>query len=268
MKNGLIDTYAINIAVLATCKDVFVYFSTLWSKLYSMTKKPTILLKYLTVFSAFGGVALSLIYARQDGYSHWSRRLLYFTAQSNIWIGITFLLLLLLPLKKKNAELWKARLYLLKYIFTVCITMTGFIFCCLLAPFADEAYRPWSLCNLLTHVFTPILVIADLFLDEYPIVIDNKRIFLSLVPFLLYSFTASLLGFAHTDFGRGVPYPYFFFNYTSPAGVFGFSNVYPFYVGSFYWLFLFGWIILGIAYLYAHWLNKSLCKEKKKRRSA
>ena len=221
-----------------------------------MTKKLTILLKYLTVFSAFGGVALSLIYARQDGYSHWSRRLLYFTAQSNIWIGVTFLLILLPPLKKKNAEQWTARLYLLKYIFTVCITMTGLIFCCLLAPFSDDGYHPWRIYNLLTHVFSPAFAITDLFLDERRVAIGKKGILLSLTPFLAYSFIASVLGFVQTDFGRGVPYPYFFFNYTSPAGVFGFSNVHPFYVGSFYWLILFGGITLGIAYLYALRLNK------------
>jgi hypothetical protein len=193
--------------------------------------------------------------------------LLYFTAQSNIWIGVTFLSLLLLPFKKKNTELWKARLYLFKYIFTVCITITGLIFCCLLAPFADAEYQPWGIGNLLTHVFTPAFAIADLFLDEYPLTVNKKGVFLPLVPFLLYSFTASLLGFAHTDFGRGVPYPYFFFNYTSPAGVFGFSNVYPFYVGSFYWLLLFACMIIGVAHLYAHWLNKSTLQEKKKRRA-
>ena len=219
------------------------------------TKIPP-LLKSLIVLSSLGGVVLSLIFARQDGYSHWSKRLLYFTAQSNMWIGVTFLLILLSPFKKKNAERWTARLYFLKYIFTVCITMTGLIFCCLLAPFADENYHPWKAYNLLTHVFTPAFAITDLFLDERRVAIGKKGILLSLTPFLAYSFIASVLGFVQTDFGRGVPYPYFFFNYTSPAGVFGFSNVHPFYVGSFYWLILFGGITLGIAYLYALRLNK------------
>lgn len=221
-----------------------------------MIKKLSLPLKYLTILSSLGGVTLSLLFAREDGYSHWSRRLLYFTAQSNIWIGITFLLLLLLPLKKKNAEQWKARLYLLKYIFTVCITMTGLVFCCLLAPFAENEYQPWRICNLLTHVFTPAFAIADLFLDEYPINIAQKQIFLCLAPFLFYAITTSILGFAHTDFGRGVTYPYFFFHYTSPAGVLGFSNVHPFYVGSFYWFLLFCGIILGIALTYAGFIRK------------
>ena len=241
---------------LAYAQGRFCLFSCGFVKTIFMTKKLTLPLKYLTVFSSLGGVALSLIFAKQDGYSHWSKRLLYFTAQSNIWIGVTFLLIILSPLKKKNTERWSARLYLLKYIFTVCITMTGLIFCCLLAPFADENYHPWKIYNLLTHVFTPAFAIADLFLDGRGIAIDKKGVLLALSPFLGYSFIASVLGFTQTDFGRGVPYPYFFFNYTSPAGVFGFSNAHPFYVGSFYWLVLFGAITIGIAYLYATWLNK------------
>ena len=232
------------------------YFLLRLLKLRGMKRVLSLSLKILTVLSSLGGVLLSLFFARRDGYSHWSRRLLYFTAQSNIWIGVTFLLLLLLPLKKKNAELWKARLYLFKYIFTVSITITGLVFCCLLAPFADGNYRPWGFCNLLTHVFTPIFAIADLFLDEYPLILGGKQVFFSLVPFLFYFFTASILGFAHTDFGRGVTYPYFFLNYTSPAGVFGFSHVYPFYVGSFYWFALLGVLVVGIALLYARLLNK------------
>ena len=170
----------------------------------------SMLLKYLTVCASLGGVLLSLMNARQDGYSHWGKRLLYFTAQSNIWLGFTFLFILLLPLKKKNAELWKERLYLLKYIFTVSITITGIVFCALLAPFSDDSYHPWEICNLLTHVFSPLFAIIDFFLDPYHIPLYKKQIFLTLLPPLAYFSLASILGAVHTDFGRGVSYPYFF----------------------------------------------------------
>ncbi len=223
-----------------------------------MTKreKLSICFKYLTIAASLGGVLLSLIYARQDGYSHWGRRLLYFTAQSNIWLGVTFIGVLLLPLKKKNAEIWKNRLYLLKYIFTVSITITGLVFCALLAPFADDSYRPWGLCNLFTHVFSPLFAIADFFLDPYQTKIGRKQIFLTLIPPLVYFSLASVLSLTHTDFGRGVSYPYFFLNFTSPAGVFGFSHVRPFFIGSFYWIFLFALVMLFFAYLYARLGNK------------
>ena len=218
-----------------------------------MTKqaKLSILLKYLTVAASLGGVILSLIFAKADGYSHWSRRLLYFTAQSNIWLGITFLLILLLPLKSSNTQVWKKRLYVMKYIFTVSITITGVIYCALLAPFADESYRPWVLCNLLTHVFSPLFAVTDFFVDPYRIPLGKKEIRLTALPPILYFSLASILSVTHTDFGRGVNYPYFFLNFTSPAGIFGFSQVYPFFIGSFYWFALFSLLLLLVAYLYA-----------------
>ena len=241
------------------------YFLLSLSKLIDM-KRTTLstLFKYFTVGASLGGVLLSLIYARQDGYSHWARRLLYFTAQSNIWLGLTFIASLLLPLKKKNAEAWKARLYLLKYIFTACITITGIVYCAILAPFADDNYRPWVLCNLLTHVFSPLFAIADFFIDPYRIHLTKKQIFLTLIPPLIYFSLASVLSVAHTDFGRGVNYPYFFLNFSSPAGIFGFSRTFPFFIGSFYWITIFSLILLFIAYLYALLANKMI-KPRKKR---
>lgn len=224
-------------------------------------KRSLPLLKFLVVLSSMGGVLLSLIYAQQDGYTHWGKRLLYFTAQSNIWIGITFLLLLF-PIKKKNAHLRLDGLYLLKYIFTVSITMTGIIFCGLLAPFAGADYTPWRLCNVLTHVVTPILAIADLFLDGRAIPLDGRRIYLTLLPFVFYLLLASVLGVVGVDFGRGEPYPYFFLNHNSPAGIFGFSSVHPFYLGSFYWSVLFSGMVLGIAFVY-----KTILLRKKKRQT-
>ena len=218
-----------------------------------MTKrtKLSILFKYLTIAASLGGVLLSLIYAKQDGYSHWGRRLLYFTAQSNIWLGVTFIAILAFSLKRNGSAVWKNRLYLLKYIFTVSITITGLVYCALLAPFADDSYRPWVLCNLLTHVFSPLFAISDFFIDPYRIPLGKKEIYLTLLPPLVYFSFASILSVAHTDFGRGVSYPYFFLNFTSPAGVFGFSHVYPFFIGSFYWFTLFSLVLLCVSYLYA-----------------
>ena len=218
-----------------------------------MIKNRALTLKICIICSSLGGVLLSLFFARADGYSHWEKRLFYFTAQSNIWLGTTLFLILLLPFKKKNAEKQKFRLYLLRYIFTVSITITGIVFCFLLAPFSDKSYRPWTFCNLLTHVFAPLFAIADFFIDEYRIDLRGKRIFLPLLPPLLYFAFASILGIHSFDFGRGNNYPYFFLHHTSPAGIFGFSHTYPFYMGSFYWIFLFSLAILAISYLYAKW---------------
>ena len=70
--------------------------------------------------------------------------------------------------------------------------------------------------------------------------------------FFYFLFTG-VLEFFGVDFGRGVAYPYFFFNFRSPVGLFGVSPTgpYPFYLGAFYWLILFMLIVLGFGFLYA-----------------
>jgi hypothetical protein len=78
-------------------------------KIY-LKNRLSITLKILTVISSLGGLIISLTTATFDGYSHWTRRLAYFTAQSNIWIGITFLAVLFA--KNSNAKI-KNALYLM-----------------------------------------------------------------------------------------------------------------------------------------------------------
>ena len=214
-------------------------------------KTPVYGLKILVVLTSLGGVILSLITAKQDGYSHWGRRLLYFTAQSNIWLGLTFLGILLLPLKRKNADVWESRLYLLKFIFTVSITVTGVVFCALLAPFSDDGYRPWAFPNVLTHVFSPAFAILDFFLDKTRLQVGKRQMLYCLLPPLLYCAFASILGAFEVDFGRGESYPYFFLNFRSPAGLFGFSDQRPFFMGEFYWLAIFCFFIITLALVYA-----------------
>ena len=212
-------------------------------------------LKILTIVTSLGGVVLSLFTAKEAGYSHWGRRLLYFTAQSNIWLGVTMLLLLCFS-RKRNSEKVMEFLYGLKYIFTVSITLTGLVFCGLLAPFSPEDYTPWTFVNLLTHVFSPVFSVVDFFMDTKQTYITKRQTALCLVPPLSYCMLASMLGGFGVDFGRGVSYPYFFLNYRSPAGIFGFSSQGPFFVGEFYWLMIFGLAVYGIGALYAHIRNR------------
>jgi hypothetical protein len=214
------------------------------------------ILKICTVLSAFFGVGLSMYFAVLDGYSHWSKRLLYFTAQSNLWVGFTFLALLYFQTCPNLKQSTLRTAYLLKYLFTVSISVTGIFYCGFLGPFADPSYRPWSFSSILTHVCTPTFAIADFFADDYKIELGKREIFLSALPPLFYVLLSALLFFMNTDFGRGVNYPYFFMNYRSPVGLFGFSKTLPFFMGAFYWLFLLCALVLGIATLYAKWNQK------------
>ena len=214
-----------------------------------MRKKVSVILKILLCVSSLGGVSLSLIYASTDGFFHWTRRVMYFTAQSNIWLGLTTLIILLSPLFNTK-EKWTKRFYLLRYVFTVSISMTGLVFCLLLAPFADSSYHVWSVNNIMTHVTSPLLAVSDYFIDERRTRLSKKQVFLSVVPPILYFSFVSVLYFLQFDFGRGETYPYFFINYRSPAGVFGFSSEMPFIIGSFYWFALFSLVVIGLGFFY------------------
>ena len=210
-------------------------------------------LKFVTAGAAFVGVIWSFFNASADGYSHWSKRLLYFTSQSNLWIALTFIAILVaMKLKRLSADTRvKNFLYILKYVFTVSITLTGFIFCAVLAPGSANAnYNAWTAASILTHVAVPILSVVDFFVDTYRVTLLKRHSLIALAPPFLYSVFASILCVMKVDFGRGEPFPYFFFNYYSPAGIFGTSDVMPYRIGSFYWIAFMLFLILGVAALY------------------
>lgn len=209
-------------------------------------------IKWITIFFAFGGTILGLFTAKLDGYSHWTKRLLYFTTQSNVWVGIIFLsvvILNLLNVKPDNSI--KETFYYCKYIFTVSIAMTGVVFCCFLGPFADSSYRPWSFYSIIVHAITPFLAVIDFYVDEYEINFSRQHVLATLiVPLIYYSLAIFLCAF-NLDFGRGDPFPYFFLDLNSNVGIFGFTKT-PFpNMGTFWWILFFSIIMLIIAYTLA-----------------
>ena len=226
-----------------------------------MRKGLSLSLKVSVVIISLVGVVWSFFNATEDGYSHWAKRLLYFTSESNIWIAIVFAALIFVQIyeKKRNPSNMKDVLYLIRYIFTISITLTGLIFCVVLAPGADNAdYNAWTMASVMTHVIVPILSIADFFVDDYRITLKRRHIFYTAIPPLAYLIFSSILGLSGVDFGRGDNFPYFFLNFNSPAGLFGTSDVMPYRIGSFYWIVFMLGIILGFGALY-----KKLYKSKK-----
>ena len=224
-----------------------------------MAKKISLIIKILIILFSSLGLTLSLIFSAEDGYSHPTKRLFYFTGLSNIWIAVCVILILLLPLGKRFADSPKTKdfLYILKYVFTVSITLTGIIFCAVLAPGAKNGgYNAWTLSSIITHIIVPILSVIDFFLDGYRIRLKKIHIIYTTIPPLLYLIFASLLGAFGFDFGRGDTFPYFFLNYNSPAGFFGFSNEMPYMIGSFYWILFVLGVILGIGAFYRKLYNK------------
>ncbi len=222
-----------------------------------MRKNISIILKVNIIIWTLLGECICLISASYDGYGHWSKRLLYFTNLSNIWLFLATLLILL-PIKNK----YRRTLYINRYIFTVAITLTAIIFCCVLAPYADASYHAWSTSGVITHVVVPVVAVADFFVDKEKVFISKKEILACLIPGLIYTFLCTMLFFFNFDFGRGDNFPYFFFNYFSPAGLFGFSRVFPYVMGSFYWLTLIILTIILVALLYAKINNFALARIK------
>lgn len=215
--------------------------------------KKAVFLKFTTCIFAFYGVFLSLLTAQKEGYSPPFSRLLYFTAQSNLLLGGCKFAEGVLLLRKKSIGLG---LFTLSFISVVAITLTGVTFCFFLAPFSPENYAPWTACNLFTHVFTPLLGAVDFFINSPFLRLSTKAVFLCLLPQAVYGVAVSLLALRGVNFGRGEPYPYFFFHYRSPAGVWGFSRVSPFYVGSGYFLLALGVFTLAVALCFRALHNK------------
>ena len=210
-------------------------------------------LKVLIFLFVFVGQTLAIFSSRYDGYSSWSARLLYYTNQSNVWLGLTALLFIIFETIERftGRRIDKEWLYVFKFVFTVSITMTGLVYCCLLAPFADDSYHVWSAFGVTTHVIVPVLAIADYFIDDYMFTLKKSQFIVGILPSIIYFAITSVLCLLRFDFGRGDAFPYFFMNFYSPIGVFGFKWGNPPLVGSMYWFILFTLVVLLISYAYA-----------------
>jgi hypothetical protein len=171
-------------------------------------------LKFVIFFASIIGVILSVIMTSK--YQSGLKSLMYFTVQSNLWIGFTslwILVLMILEEVSRNKFIRKYH-YALKYIFTVSISLTGLVFCAFLAPNANN-YNPWALNSILTHVVVPVISIIDFFVDDYKFKLKNKDILYTLLP-PLYYFLFSLMCFIFDfKFSDGNNYPYFFLNFNS-----------------------------------------------------
>lgn len=215
-------------------------------------------LKILIALFVIAGLILNFVYAKEDGYSSASARLLYFTNQSNIWIGAMALLFVSLEIferRKGKSVSWRW-LYPMKLAFVVSITLTGVVFCALLAPHAGEDYRAWTVGSVFVHAVVPALSIIDFLFDTSSFRYEKKHNFFSLIPPFYYFLFSLVLYLCNVDFGRGDPFPYFFLNFGSPAGIFGFSDVFPYKMGSFYWVVLLSLFVFSVSLLYSFLYNK------------
>ncbi len=213
-------------------------------RLNTRQKRLSSFLKLIVIVSALLGTLLSA-YAGRHSFMGGSRVFMYFTIQSNIAIAIICGIGLYLIKKGSNiSNTW----YVIKFVGTVSITLTGVVFVVLLAPILGP--YAWNIQNTLTHAVVPVVAVIDFFVVAPSARISKKNVFYVVIPPLLYAIYAGIGYIRGWEFADGINYPYFFLNWGSPAGAFGFTNELP-YMGSVWWiaLLLLFLIIVGYCYL-------------------
>ncbi|MFA6624941.1 MAG: hypothetical protein WCS80_04190 [Bacilli bacterium] len=184
----------------------------------------------------------------------------YFTILSNITIGLIFIPFLVLDIirLKTGKDLRNKPLYIIKFMFTISIFITGIVYLSMLVPFYGfSSYFQRRGSGLFLHGITPILACVDFFLFDYRFK-ENRFLasFYALIPALSYVVFVIILsyGFGYrwkTYDSEGLAYymmaPYNFINFEQKAGWFGFemgdASVLGLGIGVFYMI-----IILSIVF--------------------
>ncbi len=203
----------------------------------------SVLFKMVVFLSAVIGTWLSA-YAGRNSFMGGKHVFMYFTIQSNIAIALICAVGCFMMLRDKVAGWW----YVVKFIGTVSITLTGIVFCFVLAPTMGK--YAWNVQNVLTHVVVPVVAVIDFFVVTVNANIHKLTALLVIIPPIIYAIYAGIGYALEWQFGPGVNYPYFFLNWGSPAGAFGFSKELPF-MGCAWWILalLIFLILVGFLYL-------------------
>ncbi|MBQ9248702.1 MAG: Pr6Pr family membrane protein [Ruminococcus sp.] len=208
----------------------------------------SLILKCVVVIAAAVGVYASYI-GGLGAFMSGPQVFMFFTIQSNIAIALICAIgaVLLLTQGAVNNG-W----FILKFVGTVAITLTGAVFSFVLAPtLGDQA---WNLRNILTHVVAPIAAIADFFVTGVFGKLEKKHTFFGILPPLAYVIYAAVAYVNGWEFIPGKCYPYFFLNWGSPAGAFGFCGELP-YMGCVWWILIGMALILLLGLVYILILN-------------
>ena len=211
----------------------------------SSQKRKTIsyALKLTVILSAAAGTVMSAI-AGRNSFMGGSRVFMYFTIQSNIAIAVICAAGgILLMRNREISNVW----YIVKLAGTVSITLTGVVFVVLLVPVLGD--KAWNLQNTLTHAVVPAAAVADFFVTVSGSGIKRKSIIYVIIPPMLYTIYAGIGYVRGWEFARGQNYPYFFLNWGSPAGAFGFTKGLP-YMGCVWWLLTLMVFLIAVGWCY------------------
>lgn len=211
----------------------------------------SILIKSLLLVSGIVGLIVQFIVVSGAFSANWWTGLMFFTIQSNIWIIVTVLCFLIIEIVEftQKRSIITAAARSLKLVFTVSISLTGIVFTFMLTPTLGGLNAFVSISNTLLHIMVPLVAIFDFLWFDFKTEHKYKDVPYSLIPPVYYTIFVVTCFYNNIPFINNLPYPYFFFNFGSPAGWFCFCNELPF-MGSFYWILLIAGIITGGGFLY------------------
>ena len=205
------------------------------------------ILKLIVIVSAFVGTWMSG-FAGKAAFMGGNRVFMYFTIQSNIAVALLSIIgCILLMRTKPISNAW----CVIQLVGAVAITLTGVVFTFVLAPTLGKF--AWNIQNVLTHVVVPIAAVLDFFVVVSGRKIRKANVIYVIIPPLLYAIYTGIGYVKGWQFSSGKNYPYFFLNWGSPAGAFGFTKGLPF-MGCGWWilailifLILIGWLYLFVS---------------------
>lgn len=225
-----------------------------------MRKIISYMLKAIVVISSVVGVALFAI-PGTDGFMGAGTTFMYFTIQSNIAIAAVALIGIIMMILKKRYRQFE----IIQLVFTVSISLTGLVFCIMLAPtFGASAF---VINNVLTHIISPVAAVADFFVEERKYALRKRDVTYVIIPPICYVIYAGIGYASNWDFGNGVNYPYYFLNWGSPAGAFKIVKEAP-YLGTVYYILILAGVVVGLGFLYRCLGNLSSKKSIKEDLSA
>ncbi len=203
------------------------------------------LVVFFCLFGLFGA------YFENGQFVTYNTTLLYFTTQSNIWIAVMCLVFLVLNCieLKTGRNLKKGWLYILKFIFTVAISLTFIVFGFILTPAGlimnkfgiDHVF---TLHSLSMHFFAPVIAICDFIFFDYEYTYTKFSKLLTIVTPFYYMIFTIICHEAGLRWGKSHDaFPYFFADYDS-FGWFGFENG----MGVIYWIIIIFALVIGMGY--------------------
>lgn len=214
-----------------------------------------VIVEFVLIIVSLLGIILS---GMGSGFMGKGTGFLYFTIQSNITITcitIPYLISNLLQLLGKKG-FFNRIIDVLKYIFTVAITITFLVYACALSPNMPLSYN-LSFKNLSVHFIVPILALIDFFVFDNGIIVTKKNCLYGLaMPFyyVLFFLFGIPLNFRYLE---GSKAPYFFLNYER----FGWFRIDSNGIGVVYWIIIATIFFIGLCYLF-YVIQRALKKSK------